>query len=129
MKQLEAEKCPRCGGTVFAFVHTQKIYKEFIPRTVGWRSTMTEKTYDIRYRGCIKCKARIDGGETTAAGRIVLHRESCMECGDSVKEADGKFINRVPNADDYATRQENGAPFPDGEFTCADCTAKIRDSE
>ncbi len=45
----------------------------------------------------------------------------CVECGRSVKLGSGAFVNRVPVFDDLETRKENGHPFPEGEFVCANC--------
>ena len=51
--------------------------------------------------------------------------ETCNECGDSVARGSGKFVNRIPDANDIETRKEMGKPFPEGEFMCEECEIKI----
>ena len=47
--------------------------------------------------------------------------EMCVECGRSLRRGSGSFVNRIPVFDDPETRKENGHPFPEGEYVCADC--------
>ncbi len=47
--------------------------------------------------------------------------EICNECGKSVKPGSGKFVNRIPDLNDYVTRREIGKPYPQGGYTCDDC--------
>ena len=39
-------------------------------------------------------------------------KETCNECGVSVKFDSGHFVNRVPDLNDPETRLEMGKPFP-----------------
>ncbi len=54
--------------------------------------------------------------------------ELCVECGHSVAPGSGRFVNRVPIADDLVTRCENMRPYPWGAFVCAGCEEQ-RDTE
>lgn len=45
----------------------------------------------------------------------------CNECGASVAFGSGNFVNRVPDFNDFETKQEMGKPFPEGEFLCEGC--------
>ena len=45
----------------------------------------------------------------------------CNECGVSVAFGSGNFVNRVPDFNDFETKQEMGKPFPEGEFLCESC--------
>jgi len=53
-------------------------------------------------------------------------KEVCNECGRNVGWYSGLFVNRVIDLDDYATRKENGKPFPQGDYICRECEEKIR---
>jgi hypothetical protein len=50
--------------------------------------------------------------------------EICFECGRSVKFGSGRFVNRIPDGNDYEDRVANGAPFPEGEWLCGECDEK-----
>ena len=50
--------------------------------------------------------------------------ETCNECGKSVEFTSGRFINRVPDFNDYLTKKEMGKPFPHGEYICEKCDLK-----
>jgi hypothetical protein len=45
----------------------------------------------------------------------------CQDCGDSVGAGSAKFVNRVADARDLEARRDDGAPFPIGQFNCAEC--------
>ena len=45
----------------------------------------------------------------------------CNHCGHSVALGSGRFINRVPDLNDFATRIESRRPFPFGDFVCDIC--------
>ncbi len=47
--------------------------------------------------------------------------EICNECGESVKWGSGRFVNRVPDCNDVEVRKDNGKPFPEGDWLCAEC--------
>lgn len=47
--------------------------------------------------------------------------EICNECGKSVKFGSGRFVNRVPDCNSVEERQDNGKPFPLGDFLCQEC--------
>ena len=51
--------------------------------------------------------------------------QTCKNCGDSVRLGSGKFVNRIPDANDYETRVANGDPYPHGEFLCYECECEI----
>ena len=51
-------------------------------------------------------------------------KETCNECGVSVKFYSGHFVNRVPDLNDVETRLEMGKPFPLGEWICSTCDNK-----
>jgi hypothetical protein len=55
--------------------------------------------------------------------------EICNECGKSVKWGSGRFVNRVGDGNDIETRKEMGKPFPEGDWICAECEAKLCDVE
>lgn len=55
-----------------------------------------------------------------------MGKEICNECGRSVAQGSGWFVNRVPDLDSVEVRRENGKPFPEGDFVCAECDQKIR---
>lgn len=55
------------------------------------------------------------------------NKEICIECGESVAMGSGKFVNRIPDFDDYKTRKENGHPYPKGEWICIECDSKTSD--
>ncbi len=52
--------------------------------------------------------------------------EICNECGRSVKQGSGLFVNRVRDLDNITTREENGKPYPNGDFICIECDDKLR---
>ena len=55
--------------------------------------------------------------------------EKCNECGESVAQGSGKFVNRVPDFNTTEERGEMGKPHPEGEFMCAECDGKIREDK
>jgi len=55
-----------------------------------------------------------------------MNIQICCECGDSVKFGSGKFVNRANVLDNFDTRKENGYPYPQGEYICAECDNKYR---
>jgi hypothetical protein len=68
-------------------------------------------------------KVRIEYIDTVTT--VNTDSETCFECGDSVKFGSGKFVNRVPNLDDFETRVDMGTPNPFGEWLCQDCNDGI----
>lgn len=50
--------------------------------------------------------------------------EICCECGRSVKMGSGRFVNRIPELNDYETRKEMGRPYPEGDWVCEECDRK-----
>jgi len=50
-----------------------------------------------------------------------MDEQICCGCGRSVKMGSGRFVNRVPIADNYERRVELGFPYPEGAFLCAEC--------
>ena len=55
--------------------------------------------------------------------------EICKNCGKSVAWGSGKYVNRIPDANDRETRTENGDQFPEGDFLCAECEEEITKEE
>lgn len=55
--------------------------------------------------------------------------EICNECGESVAQGSGKFVNRVPDLNTAEERVEMGKPHPEGDFMCAECDDKIREDK
>jgi len=53
--------------------------------------------------------------------------EICCECGRSVKWGSGLFVNRVPECNDPETRRKLGRPFPEGDYICRECDARLHD--
>ena len=53
----------------------------------------------------------------------LLEVQICNECGRSVAIGTGCVVDRVPDLNDIETRKENGKPFPEGDFVCAECDA------
>ncbi len=51
--------------------------------------------------------------------------ETCNECGQSVRQGSGKFVNRIIDLNGYKTRQGMGKPYPAGDYICADCEADL----
>jgi len=49
------------------------------------------------------------------------YSEYCNHCGESVAKGSGKFVNRIPDFNDFLTRIENNLKFPLGNFVCDDC--------
>ncbi len=49
----------------------------------------------------------------------------CNECGRSVKEGSGRFVNRIPDCNTQEERKEMGKPYPEGDFVCAECDGVI----
>lgn len=47
--------------------------------------------------------------------------ELCNECERSVAPGSGRYVNRVADLNDEATRKEMGKPFPKGGYVCAEC--------
>lgn len=37
----------------------------------------------------------------------------------------GRFVNRIPDGNDFKTRMEMGKPYPKGNFMCAECDNEI----
>lgn len=52
--------------------------------------------------------------------------EICNECGRSVARGSGRFVNRIQDLDTVETRKENGKPYPEGDFICAECDERAR---
>ncbi len=50
-----------------------------------------------------------------------LDNKVCCECGRSVAWGSGRFVNRIPDLDDYRERKANGRPYPQGAWICAKC--------
>jgi len=50
-----------------------------------------------------------------------LDEEICVECGNSVKQGSGKFVNRVRVLDNFEERVKAGMHYPEGGYICADC--------
>lgn len=59
---------------------------------------------------------------------VRTNTEICRNCGCSVKLGSGNFVNRVPSCDDEETHRENGDPFPEGMYLCAQCDHEIYDN-
>ena len=53
--------------------------------------------------------------------------ENCNHCGQAVSFGSGRFINRVPDLNDLATRIENNLNYPEGDFVCIECDSKTSD--
>lgn len=53
--------------------------------------------------------------------------EICVECGESVKQGSGRFVNRVPVLTDFEEKVANKHPFPNGEYICACCWEEFHD--
>ena len=51
--------------------------------------------------------------------------EICNECGKSVLNGTGLFINRVADLNDKSTRISMGKPFPLGDYICSICDNSI----
>lgn len=47
--------------------------------------------------------------------------EICNHCGKSVFKGSGKFVNRIPDFNDFETRVANNLVFPQGDFVCEVC--------
>ena len=62
----------------------------------------------------------------TLDGEIVSFNETCNQCNRSVKIGTDLYTDRVRDSDTPAIRAENGAPYPEGDFQCADCAAGIQ---
>ena len=45
----------------------------------------------------------------------------CNECGRSVAEGSGLFVNRIVSLDNFETHKEMGKPFPNGGYMCREC--------
>jgi hypothetical protein len=56
-------------------------------------------------------------------GHRSVAKDICLECGRSVAPGSGLFVNRIPDANDLATRRSMGWPYPEGDFLCAECDA------
>jgi hypothetical protein len=52
-------------------------------------------------------------------------KETCCECGKSVRFGSGSFVNRVVVFDDYQTKVERGCRYPEGEFVCPECDSLV----
>lgn len=50
--------------------------------------------------------------------------EMCVHCGRSVKIGSGNYVNRIPVLDDIYVKQ-GMYDFPEGEYCCAGCDARI----
>ena len=55
---------------------------------------------------------------------MIKCKEICCECGKSVKQGSGRFVNRVPVLDDFEEKVANGYKFPNGEYVCESCWEK-----
>lgn len=51
--------------------------------------------------------------------------EICNECGRSVKEGSGLFVNRISDLNDLETRIEMEKSYPEGDFICVLCDDKF----
>lgn len=47
--------------------------------------------------------------------------EICNHCGEGVWLGSGKFVNRIPDLNDFETRIDNSRFFPYGDFVCEKC--------
>ena len=56
-----------------------------------------------------------------------MEKETCNECGESVKAGSGLFVNRIQDFNDLETRKEMGKPFPEGEYICVECEEELND--
>jgi len=52
----------------------------------------------------------------------MCEKEICNECGKSVKQDSGNFINRVPSGNTIEERRRMNKPHPKGGFICRDCS-------
>jgi len=52
--------------------------------------------------------------------------EICNECGKSVKQGSGLYVNRISDLNDKKYRKEMGKPFYKGDFICIICDNEIR---
>ncbi len=48
----------------------------------------------------------------------------CNICGKSVEGGSGKYVNRIPDFTEKATRLDMGRRFPEGDFVCAECDVR-----
>ncbi len=51
--------------------------------------------------------------------------EICNECGKSVLNGTGLFVNRVVDLNDESTRISMDKPFPFGDYICSICDNNI----
>lgn len=56
-----------------------------------------------------------------------MEKETCNECGKSVKAGSGLFGNRILDFNDLETRKEMEKPFPEGEYVCVECYEKLNE--
>mgnify|MGYP001613849842 CR=1 FL=1 len=59
----------------------------------------------------------------TKGGQV--DKEICNECGRSVKQGSGRFVNRVCDFNEEEDRREMGKPYPQGDFICDDCNLEL----
>ena len=55
--------------------------------------------------------------------------EKCNECGESVAQGSGRFVNRVPDLNTTEERKEMGKPHPEGNFMFVECDSKISEDK
>lgn len=61
--------------------------------------------------------------------KVHVAEDICCECGKSVIPGSGRFVNRIPVLDSYATRVEGNRPYPTGEWVCGGCDARRDEDE
>ena len=60
---------------------------------------------------------------------VVEGKELCYECGRSVAQGSGGFVNRVPSFDSEADREDMGVPYPEGGYSCEECDTLASNGE
>jgi hypothetical protein len=56
----------------------------------------------------------------------LVDTEICNECGSSVRQGSGRFVNRVIDCNTLRDKIEWGKPFPRGKYICYECDENIR---
>lgn len=75
----------------------------------------------LTYPEMVQVQVAIDFDSTREKRRM---SETCNECGKSVSQSSGNFVNRVPDCNTVEERKEMGKPYPIGNFICAECDNK-----